>query len=291
MGILRSFFLCVRRAVWQTLVHDGLLVAKAAAYSAIVSLFPAMLVLAAIVAMLPGAEMLRHQIYVAMEQILPESSTHLIGSYFVGSTSRSIASVVSALLISFFAASGVVASLMEGFRRAERIPRAEWRVKRQRIVAFLLVPVSLVPLALAAALVIFGRIIAHTLAEHVDTQVRGLVLLLWLLTRWSVALLTSVAMLAVIYRFSIPHSRRWHGVVPGASLATALWFPTTLAFGWYVTRYANYTAVYGSLGAGIATMAWLYIVCVAALIGAEFNAELGPAAPAQLDTPPAFFED
>jgi membrane protein len=165
---------------------------------------------------------------------------------------------------------------MEGFRRAHRVPRFAWRFWRQRMLAFALVPMTLVPLALAAGLVIFGRIIAHQIAEGAGHEASSTVLFLWLCIRWSIALLTSVAMLTVLYYVSVPDKYGWKQAVPGASLATALWFPSTLLFGWYVTRYANYAAVYGSLGAGIALLVWLYIVCVAVLIGAEFNAELFP---------------
>jgi uncharacterized BrkB/YihY/UPF0761 family membrane protein len=56
-------------------------------------------------------------------------------------------------------------------------------------------------------------------------------------------------------------------------MATAMWFLTTLAFGWYVTRFANYSEVYGPLGAGIALLFWLYIVSLSVLCGAEFNAQ------------------
>ncbi len=62
-------------------------------------------------------------------------------------------------------------------------------------------------------------------------------------------------------------------VLPGAIAATAMWFLTTLAFGWYVTRFANYSQVYGSLGAGIALLFWLYIICLSILYGAEFNVQ------------------
>lgn len=56
-------------------------------------------------------------------------------------------------------------------------------------------------------------------------------------------------------------------------MATAMWFLTTLVFGWYVTRFANYSEVYGSLGAGIALLFWLYIISLSVLCGAEFNAQ------------------
>jgi membrane protein len=269
----------VRRAVWHAALNDAVLVAKAASYSAIVSIFPAMLVLAAIVAEMPGADHLRHWIETALSQVLPEGTTHLLGGYMEAKTPRTIAALVTASIVSFLAASGVLVSLMEGFRRAHRVPRYAWRFWRQRMLAFLLVPLTLVPLTLAAALIIFGRILAHTLAANADHQVSAAVLFLWLVIRWSIAMLTSVAMLCVLYHLSTPNSPGWSKVLPGAGLATALWFPSTLLFGWYVTRYANYAAFYGSLGAGIALLIWLYIVCVAVIIGAEFNAEVFPREP------------
>jgi membrane protein len=57
-------------------------------------------------------------------------------------------------------------------------------------------------------------------------------------------------------------------------MATVMWFVTTLLFGWYVTRFANYSEVYGSLGTGIALLFWLYIISLSVLCGAEFNAQL-----------------
>lgn len=269
----------IRRAVWNAALHDALLIAKAASYSAIVSVFPAMLVLAAVVAELPGADHLRDWIQRALAQVLPEGTTHLLAAYFQAHTQSTVAALTTASVVSFFAASGVVVSLMEGFRRAHRVPRQAWKFKRQRLLAFALVPMTLVPLTLAAGLVIFGRIIAHQLAANTDHHVTAAVLFLWLIVRWSIALLTSVAMLTVLYWLGVPGSHRWVHALPGAGLATGLWFPSTLLFGWYVTRYANYAAFYGSLGAGIALLVWLYIVCVAVLIGAEFNAELFPRAP------------
>jgi membrane protein len=93
------------------------------------------------------------------------------------------------------------------------------------------------------------------------------------------AVLTSVAVLGVIYHFGTPRKRPWEKVVPGAVLATATWFLATLIYGWYLTRYADYSVVYGSLGAGVATLVWLYMVCFSILIGAEFNAQIFPAVP------------
>jgi len=65
----------------------------------------------------------------------------------------------------------------------------------------------------------------------------------------------------------------WKRTLPGAIVSTAMWLISTLVFGWYVTRFANYSQVYGSLGAGIALLFWLYIISLSVLCGAEFNTE------------------
>jgi membrane protein len=62
-------------------------------------------------------------------------------------------------------------------------------------------------------------------------------------------------------------------VWPGAVLATALWFATTLLFAWYVRNIANYNVMYGSIAAVIALLVWMYLLALIAFIGCEFNVE------------------
>jgi len=91
--------------------------------------------------------------------------------------------------------------------------------------------------------------------------------------RWTVSLTGSVGLIALLYHMGTPLRQSWRRTLPGAVLATLMWFVATLGFGWYVTRYANYSRVYGSLGAGIALLFWLYLISLSVLYGAEFNAE------------------
>ena len=99
-------------------------------------------------------------------------------------------------------------------------------------------------------------------------------LFFWRMVRWSIALLTSVTVLTALYHFGTKRTEHWLWVAPGAVAGTLLWFPATLAFGWYVTRVADYSMFYGSFGAGIATLVWLYITAFSVLVGAELNGVL-----------------
>jgi membrane protein len=80
--------------------------------------------------------------------------------------------------------------------------------------------------------------------------------------------------LTALYHFGTKRKEHWLWVAPGAVAGTLLWFPATLAFGWYVTRIADYSMFYGSFGAGIATLVWLYITAFSVLVGAELNGVL-----------------
>jgi membrane protein len=140
--------------------------------------------------------------------------------------------------------------------------------------ALLLVPIALVPLSLATLVVVFGHQIELWTVTNADHELRHIVIILWRMVRWSLALITSIAVLTVLYHFGTRRKERWVWVLPGSVCSTVTWFPATLAFGWYVTRIADYSMFYGSFGAGIATLVWLYITAFSVLIGAELNGAL-----------------
>jgi membrane protein len=184
---------------------------------------------------------------------------------------RSAEVVLSAAAVAVFAGLGVLLSLMEGFRRAYMVRRDSWGFWQKRLRALMLVPIVLVPLSLATLLLVFGHQIEIWMVDKADHEVRHLVLLLWRMARWAVAVVTSVSVLAALYHFGTRRREHWGWVLPGAVGASLLWFPETLAFGWYVTRIADYTRFYGSFSAGIATLVWLYLTSISALLGAELN--------------------
>ena len=110
--------------------------------------------------------------------------------------------------------------------------------------------------------------------DNADHQLRLLVLFLWRLARWAISMVASVSVLGALYHFGTKRKEHWGWVGQGALAATLVWFPSTLLFGWYVTRIADYSIFYGSFGAGIATMVWLYITSFSVLLGAELNGVL-----------------
>ena len=268
---MRKFFIHIRKALWLALDHDVLNTAKAAAYSGMLMLFPTVLVFATLLAQVPEGGNLVGAIRATSEQFLPADTMDLLQSAVLTHRIHSGQLVLSATSLSVFAGLGLMLSLMEGFRRAYRLRRDEWGFWERRLRALMLVPIVLIPLSLATVVVVFGRQIELWMIENADHELRHTVVFLWRMVRWGVAMVTSVTVLGALYHFGTKRKEHWAQVAPGAIAATLLWFPATLAFGWYVTRVADYSMFYGSFGAGIATLVWLYMTAFSALMGAELN--------------------
>ncbi|MGB7549847.1 MAG: YihY/virulence factor BrkB family protein [Terracidiphilus sp.] len=269
-----SFAAKLRKALWLALEHDVLNTAKAAAYSGMLMLFPAMVIITTLLALVPEGTTLVGEIRTSFVQFLPADTMSLLQSSLQGRRMESAQLLFSAASLSVFAGLGMMLSLMEGFRRAYRLPRDEWGFWQRRLRALLLVPIVLVPLALATLALVFGRQIEAWMIHKAAHELHYAVLLFWRMVRWAVVLLTSVAVVGALYHFGTKRTEHWAKVMPGAIAATLVWFPATLAFGWYVTTIADYSRFYGSFGAGIATLVWLYITTFSALLGAELNGVL-----------------
>jgi membrane protein len=99
----------------------------------------------------------------------------------------------------------------------------------------------------------------------------------WLIAalRWPALLLVVLGMLSVLYRFGPSRERaRWRWVGVGSLIAGLLWLIASLLFSWYVSNFGTYNETYGSLGAVIGFMTWIWISSTIILLGGEINAEV-----------------
>jgi len=263
-----------KKALVLALDHDLFGVAKAAAYSGMLFSFPAVLVLTTLLVRVPQGTTLVGELRGSLDQLLPEGSLDLLQSALESQHYYSAKVLLSATSLSVFAGLGLMLSLMEGFRRAYQLERGEWSYRQRLMRAFLLVPIVLVPLWLASLMLVFGQQIEHWMIRNSGHELRHIVVISWRLVRWAIAVATSVSVVSALYHFGTRRREHWKWVIPGALGATAVWFPATLLFGWYVTRVADYSMFYGSFAAGIATLVWLYITSLSALLGAELNGVL-----------------
>lgn len=268
---MKLFLRYLRHAFWRALQHDQFAVAKAAAFSAIMTLFPAVLLIASILVASHSTGAFIREISYAVGRILPGGTSATVLSFFEGNKPKPVGRLVTTSLITLWTASGVMISWMEGFRKAYVLPKT-WGMVKERMVAFLLVILAGVPMAFASFLVAFGNQIERWMIFHSGHELGAYILGMWTALRWIIATLTSIAVIALIYHHGLPRTQPWHRVLPGAVLATVMWFASTIIFGAYLRHFANYSEIYGSVWTAIALLVWLYIVSLVVLFGAEFNA-------------------
>jgi len=271
---LGRFWRLFRLSIWRAFEHDAFGIAKASAYSSIFTFFPALLVLGSVVATINRGEVYLREISYALGTILPAGSSTAL-SYLRGSADRPVGLLITTSLLTIWSASGVIISWMDGFRRAYQLPKT-WGLVQERLIAISLVFMAGLPLSFATILVAFGSRIEMRILFLLGHEFGPLILLLWGAIRWSIAILTSIAVIQLIYHNAVPRTQPWHSVLPGAVLSTVMWLLSSALFGWYLQHYTDYSVIYGSLGVGIALLVWMYLISLVVLIGAEFNAMLFP---------------
>jgi membrane protein len=273
---LRTLLWLLRRSVVSAFDDNCFSIAKGAAYSALLSFFP-VLTSAATVLVQTRAEFVSDTLEGFLSKIVPPGSEDLVVQQFRIIGARPVAVLVVAGFVSLWAASSVIKSLIEGFQAAYRVPRNR-DFFRQSGVAIALVLLSAIPLLGASLLILFGTEVERVVLAwiKVDPYLNPFAWVWQLISRltsYAVAFGSTVVVTSLLYYFGPYRRQRWKYVWPGAILATFLWMAATSGFGWYVRHMANYNVMYGSVGAGIALLVWMYLMAAIALIGCEFNAE------------------
>jgi membrane protein len=283
-GVLPRTWWLLRRSFVAAYEDNCFSVAKGAAYSFFLSLFPILTTLTYIL-VLANARSVVNVIATFVQQTVPPGAVSLVLERLPGRGAKPISLSVIAIVLALWAGSGAMISLMEGFQAAYRIPSGRPFVK-QRAMAVFLVLIAAFPAVGASSLIIFGNRIETTFIHWIGvSDVSGPVQLAWRLGRYLVAFCTTTFVTGLLYYFGPNHrpeprqlrppaKSRFMRVWPGAFLSTILWLVTTAAFAWYVGhRLANYNIFYGSIGTVIVLLIWLYLIACIALLGCEFNAE------------------
>jgi membrane protein len=252
--------------------------AAAMTYYAILSLFPAMLVVVSLLALLGTYPDTYESIIDTLRDAAPGTAIDAIDSALRDAlSSRGNAGVllVVGLALAFYSATGAMGAAM---RSLEAINRAKGPRRflpnlgvRLGLTALLALLVLIAFLAVVVAGPLFGSIAE---AAGFSGTVSSLVGYL----RWPIGAAALLTAFAVVYalaprRTPRPGDRSIRSVVPGAAVGTALWFAVSLLFTTYVSHFGSYDKTYGTLGALISLLIWLWLGNLAFLLGALFNAE------------------
>ncbi|HVV46800.1 MAG TPA: YihY/virulence factor BrkB family protein [Bryobacteraceae bacterium] len=273
----------LRQLPWllrRTLVasaDDGLFaLAKGAAYSGLLSLFPIITTSAAVLLQI-RADYVRQKIAFFISHALPTGTEGAVLEQFRYRGQRPIGLLVIAVLVSLWAASSVIKSLIDGFNAAYRVPKTRSMLAHIGI-GLVLVPLSAIPMLGASSLILFGGTVEHALMRLLRMDPTFNPLTGWLAfafrgIRYAIAFGAFWSLTTILYYYGPYRKQRWRGLWGGAFLATILWLLATLGFSWYERHITNYNLLYGSIGTGIALLIWMYLLAIIALFGCEFNAE------------------
>jgi membrane protein len=260
----------------STFNDGGIGYAKGAAYSALLAFFPVLTSAAAIMVQ-TRTQFVAATLQGFLSQVVPPGTEDLVVRQFQVMGRRPAGILIGAGLVSLWAASGVIKSLIDGFQAAYRVPRNRG-ILHQSGVAMSLVLFSAIPLLAASLLLFFGGQVERAVLRWLSVDpylnpLSGIWQFASRAARYALAGATTVAVTSSLYYFGPYRRQRWAAVWRGALLATVLWFFATLGFAWYVRNLAGYNVMYGSIGTGIALLVWMYLIALIALVGCEFNAE------------------
>lgn len=275
--MMKRFWWLLRRACIIVYEEGCLSVSKGAAYSGLLALFPTLTALAAVLVQVKARPVL-DIITAFLAKVLPPGTEEIVLTRFAIQGQRPTALLVLAVLLALYAASGFMISLIEGFNNVYRLPAGRPWLKNRGIAA-LLVFCAALPAVGASALILFGTRTEENFIRWLQGVAPSEPLaagLLWAgqIARVLVAFGSVVLVSGLLYFIGPNREQRWRDVWPGAWVASGLWWGLTYGFAWYVRNIAGYNVMYGSLGAVIALLGWIYLIALTACVGCAFNAAM-----------------
>lgn len=251
--------------------NDNLtIVAAGVAFYAFVALVPAFAAMIGIYGLVFDPAQVSEQIK-SFAQILPREVLPMLEQQLTRLTSNQQAASLSTLLglaIALWSSAGATRALIQGLNIA-------YGEKEKRSFIWLnVVALGLTLCIIAGALVAIALVAvlpAVLQSMHLGTQLESILSI----ARWPILLVGFMMALAILYRYAPSRNEaKWRWVSPGAVVAALLWVGASALFSLYVSQFGSYDKTYGSLGAVVVFLMWLFLSAFSVLLGAETNAEL-----------------
>ena len=257
--------------VFQQMTEDRLLaVAAGVTFYALLALFPAIVALVSLYGLTADLGTLDGHHY-AFASVVPASSLVFVREQVARIVTKSDGALGFAFAFGLGVAIWSANAGMKAMFDALNVVYGE-REKRSFIMLNLL-SLSFTAGALVFVLVAFNAVVVLPIVLSY-VWLGGAEPLL-ALGRWPALLLIVILGLSALYRYGPSRSpAKWRWITPGSLLAAGLWIAGSLAFSWYAENIATYNETYGSLGAAIGFMTWIWMSGIVVLLGGELNAEI-----------------
>jgi len=245
--------------------------AAALAYYWMLAIFPLAIFLLSLLPFLPIPH-LEAAIMDLLGQALPREAAALFTDVISEVTSNTSGGLLSfGLLFTLWSASSGLYAIMQQLNITYDVKegRSFWKA---RGIALLLTIMFLVMIIGAFALVVFGGVVQDWLASFLGQA--PLLLGFFAALRWVIIIGLILLGFATIYYFGPDVEQKFHFITPGSVLGALLLIGASVGFSYYVSNFGDYTATYGSIGAVIILLLWLYLAGLVILLGSEVNALL-----------------
>jgi membrane protein len=251
--------------------NHTLQMAAALSYYFVVSFFPALILLSALVAYLPVHDLF-NEVLSVMTRLLPPDSMGLVRRVLSDVITPSRGTFLSlGILGTLWTSSGGFSAAIEALNIAYGVQddRPFWKT---RPLAVGLAVVIGILILVALSVMIVGPRFGEWIATRIHLS--HLFVLVWPYIHWSVAIGFSILAVETLYFLAPNVKQRLRATLPGAILAVSCWIALSYLLGLYFRHFASFNKTYGTMGAAIALMTWLYWTGFALLVGAELNCEL-----------------
>ena len=245
------------------------MIAQAVAYNLFLAFFPALLILVGVATSPIGRRTSMFDLIEDLTDLLPPGSQQIVSEFLVNRGPDAWKWALVGLLGTLLAGTQVMRLLMEGIQAiyADHDRPGYWHRQLRSLV---LLSITIAPLLAAALLGVFGRPIRRWVAFELGKN--QTIETMWGVFFHGTAIFLATLALTIIYRVARPRESSLRNVLPGAFVATALWWVADISFGFYVRR-VPYNVVYGGLAAVIGLLIWMQISTVIIFLGAAWNAE------------------
>lgn len=242
--------------------------ASALAYQMLFSLFPFLLFLIALIGFLHLPDFFSW-LRLQSELVLPPQALDQVNPV-IDQLQESKGGLLSfGIVIALWTASAGVRLMMSAMNAAYDVVEGRPIWKRFPLSIFYTVGIAGMLLA-AAALMVLGPQVMSWVAGQIGME--DFIVTLWTILRWPVIIILMMMAVALIYYVMPDVEQQFRFISPGSVLAVVVWIIASLGFGYYVKTFANYSAMYGSIGAIIVLLLYFYISAAVLLLGAEMNA-------------------
>jgi len=263
------------RRTWKRSLHDRIVDQSAKlSFYFLLALFPLLMVVIALLGqVLQVGPALQENLRTYLLALVPLSASGLIDQTLNEVTTESGAVRISlALLLTWLPAARGMLAIMDGLNVAYRVQDRRPLIKRYAVASALTV-VGLLLTTSALVLLISGGRLTHTLAERFGAGEN--LALAWQLLQWLIMLASVLLAFNLVYVYApcVEH-RRWQWLMPGTVAGVTLWLVVSLGFKLYLAYFNRFSFMYGSLGAVVVLMLWLYLSGIAILVGAVVNSEV-----------------